>query len=701
MPQRARHGRADLAHRRHRDQHVPGLPRLGVPAPDARRVRRCPRRDVPAAHAEGRRRGWPCRSGLVDRRADRPDLLPRHDAFGLPSGDTIDQFRLSMRLVWPQFPRAVSPVPSEGSFAIAATTALGSVCSWLADSFAFRAFGRAEAVVPAGVLFIFTAALGTDRNRVLRRRAVVRRRDPHDRRAAHGARPRRLGMDGRGGRRCGRRFPAAVACALFATTGAVAVAPQLPGAGDKALLDTRNREATSPRWSARSSTSARDSSTAATSRCSPWRPTRPDTRASPALSEFDGSRWRHLPEDTRRCRRNACRRPPERRGRPPSGSRSRSSAALWRPPPARRSLPRGRAARCCGPPKRDTLYVDDGMKPGYQYQVTSADNEPSAGGAARRHRRPLRRTRALRLPCRQPPGRGRSPGAAGHRQATTPYDKALALQNWFRTVQVRRTVQSGHSNDAMLNFLRIRQGYCEQFAGTFAAMARVARPADACDGRVHAGRAACRRPVPRLRAPRPRVARGVVRRLRWVLFEPTPGRGAPGAEQHTGDRRGAGRRHRHRRRQHVGEHPDADVHPADRSPAIDRRTGPTGPDDTARSRSRQRTSDGGSAGGWIILAIVLAVLAWVVAMPRVHQPLVTAPDRDPAERVTSAWAATVRSLTMAGAPRARRLHPARVRQVGRRRQGRDRRDRPSRDPRRLLPARGRRRRGRPQRTAAQ
>ncbi|MEY2552343.1 MAG: hypothetical protein QOC57_203, partial [Ilumatobacteraceae bacterium] len=73
--------------------------------------------------------------------------------FGIPTGDTIDQFRVSMRLVWKQFPHAVSPVPSEGSFAIAATTAL-ALCAWLADSFAFRAFGRAEAVVPTGVVFV-------------------------------------------------------------------------------------------------------------------------------------------------------------------------------------------------------------------------------------------------------------------------------------------------------------------------------------------------------------------------------------------------------------------------------------------------------------------------------------------------------------------------------------------------------------------
>mgnify|MGYP000665031835 CR=1 FL=1 len=34
------------------------------------------------------------------------------------------------------------------------------------DTFAFRAMGRVEAIVPTGVLFIFTSALGADRYRV-------------------------------------------------------------------------------------------------------------------------------------------------------------------------------------------------------------------------------------------------------------------------------------------------------------------------------------------------------------------------------------------------------------------------------------------------------------------------------------------------------------------------------------------------------
>src|SRR6185295_10161572 len=62
-------------------------------------------------------------------------------------------------------------------------------------------------------------------------------------------------------------------------------------------------------------------------------------------------------------------------------------------------------------------------------------------------------------------------------------------------------------------------------------------------------------------------------------------------------------------------------------------------------------SDSGSSGGWILAAIILAIVAWVIAMPRVLNRWFKRRDRDPADRVTSAWAATVRSLTMAGAPR--------------------------------------------------
>ena len=64
--------------------------------------------------------------------------------------------------------------------------------------------------------------------------------------------------------------------------------------------------------------------------------------------------------------------------------------------------------------------------------------------------------------------------------AETPYEKAVALQNWFRenggfTYSLKRA--SGNGSDALVDFLSDgpggRTGYCEQFASAMAVMARV------------------------------------------------------------------------------------------------------------------------------------------------------------------------------------------------------------------------------------
>ena len=58
--------------------------------------------------------------------------------------------------------------------------------------------------------------------------------------------------------------------------------------------------------------------------------------------------------------------------------------------------------------------------------------------------------------------------------AETPFGKALALQNWLRSdFTYNLDVERGHSIDRVEDFLEIRQGYCEQFASTFAMMARM------------------------------------------------------------------------------------------------------------------------------------------------------------------------------------------------------------------------------------
>jgi transglutaminase-like putative cysteine protease len=119
-------------------------------------------------------------------------------------------------------------------------------------------------------------------------------------------------------------------------------------------------------------------------------------------------------------------------------------------------------------------------------------------------------------------------------QATT-YDRMLALQNWFRSeFQYSTDVPQGHSTSAIEAFLRQRIGYCEQFAGTFAAMARTL----GIPARVAVGY------TPGIQ--QPDGSREVLGKnahawpeiwfdnLGWVPFEPTPGRGDPGTQAYTG-----------------------------------------------------------------------------------------------------------------------------------------------------------------------
>jgi transglutaminase-like putative cysteine protease len=119
------------------------------------------------------------------------------------------------------------------------------------------------------------------------------------------------------------------------------------------------------------------------------------------------------------------------------------------------------------------------------------------------------------------------------RDATTRFDKAVALQDWFRrsggfTYSLR--TQPGSGYEALTSFLQTgpdgRTGYCEQFAASMALMARILGiPSRVAIGFLH----------PTQTGPQTYVysARDLhawpelyFDRLGWVRFEPTPGRGA-------------------------------------------------------------------------------------------------------------------------------------------------------------------------------
>ena len=179
------------------------------------------------------------------------------------------------------------------------------------------------------------------------------------------------------------------------------------------------------------------------------------------------------------------------------------------------------------------LFVDGELEAGFKYQVTSADNDPAPDAlrqATTNGADPVYYT----LPD-SVPNEIRALAQQVTAQATTPYDKARALQDWFRNnFKYSLTVQRGHSNDAMINFLTIKTGYCEQFSGTFAAMARtLGLPTRVVVGFTPG----------QLRSDGLYHVAGENAHAwdevwfdgyGWMLFDPTPGRGAPGAEQHTG-----------------------------------------------------------------------------------------------------------------------------------------------------------------------
>jgi transglutaminase-like putative cysteine protease len=118
----------------------------------------------------------------------------------------------------------------------------------------------------------------------------------------------------------------------------------------------------------------------------------------------------------------------------------------------------------------------------------------------------------------------------------TRYDQLRTLQDWFLTEFRYDTQLAPRRGDPVEQFLDERVGFCQQFAGTFALMARaLGAPARVAVGFTWGD--------PDPDDPATFVVTGRHAHawpeiwfagLGWVPFEPTPDRGAPGAESWTG-----------------------------------------------------------------------------------------------------------------------------------------------------------------------
>jgi len=182
-------------------------------------------------------------------------------------------------------------------------------------------------------------------------------------------------------------------------------------------------------------------------------------------------------------------------------------------------------------PATGILATDDEPDPGFRYRVTSIVPQPSPERLDRLDPRDApTEARLTGLPSETP---SRIFAIAGDltADAGTPFRKLLAIQEHLRQFTYDERAPAGHGIDDLLFFMeQSRRGYCEQFAGTMAVLARaLGYPARVAVG-FQAGDPDS--------AGRFRVTTGDVHawpevlfpEYGWMAFEPTPSRTNPTAD---------------------------------------------------------------------------------------------------------------------------------------------------------------------------
>jgi transglutaminase-like putative cysteine protease len=460
----------------------------------------------------------------------------------LPTPDTLSTARAELDGAWSAFREIVAPAPALPGFVLAAAIAVGVGC-FLADWAAFRLWSAREAVVPSITLFVFATLLADDRYRtlsavlevsaallfvLLHRIVTLERSDGwvHDGRARAGWSLLRGGL----------------AVGLVAVVVGTVVAPLLPGADEEPLVDWRrdsddsSRTLTSPMVDIHTrlvDTSETLLFTVDSTSRSYWR--------IAALDRFNGSRW-DLTANPRRVDGDLD------ADVLASGADTTETVQQvtlenietdWLPAAYQ---PVAFEAQDAPTVRYDqelsTFISDDPVGDGTTYEVTSAipDLTPEQLRTARTDI-PDDIGEHLELPSDFSPTAARIAREVAGAEST-PYDEALALQTFFRETggfTYSTDVDQSQGTDAIDAFLESRVGYCEQYAGTFAAMARsIGIPARVAVGytwgEIDAANPNRYRVLGRNAHAWPEVYLG---EYGWVAFEPTPGRGNPDAVSYT------------------------------------------------------------------------------------------------------------------------------------------------------------------------
>jgi transglutaminase-like putative cysteine protease len=468
----------------------------------------------------------------------------------IPTSRTLDALSTELDASWAAFRELAAPVPAQPGFLIASSLAL-FFAIFLADWAAFRLWSPVEAVVPATTLFVFCALLGADQNRtssaVVFGGAVLFFLLAH-RVARVESQSGWLTADVERGSRWLLRT--GVAIGVVAVIGGAVLGPNLPGASESPLVDWRGEQGGSPSRVTISPlvdirqrlTEQTDSEVFTVESETPayWRLT--------ALDTFDGQVWRSGGRYSRAEGQLPAEVPAGIAVTPLTQTYSITGlAALWLPA-AYQPVAIDTDAGVRYQAESSTLIVDTDYpnSDDFTYQVTSDV--------------PVLTADELDRPGEVPPaelqGYLELPGSFSsdvrivaeqinfRSGAQTPFQRAKALQDFFRDEGVfaddayqfvydLEATPAGHSGDAIEQFLASGRGFCEQFAGTYAALARsIGLPARVAVGFTWGEQDPA---DPNLYRVRGRFAHAwpevwLGSEVGWVSFEPTPGRGAPGMD---------------------------------------------------------------------------------------------------------------------------------------------------------------------------
>lgn len=461
--------------------------------------------------------------------------------YGLPLKETWSFNWNELSQSWQLLGEAIPPLPLQSGFGFVGLISIGLI-AFLSDSFAFRFAGRVESLIPSTIVFIVLSGVGIDRNRTLITGlwiataiisvAVLRLRYQLTRSSKlFGYRPGHTTI-------VSATYIASLA--IVASLIALVVGPRLPGASEKAWLSSRSGES-GPQLDPLVDIRGRLSNPSdevlfnvAAEFPSYWRIT--------SLPDFDGNKWT-VSQDLLNT----------------AGGQLASTASITEvgvattevtqlvtiqslagsfAPVAERPIQLRSATRSLFyEPESGTLLVSkDGLQQNDSYQVVSAVVVPSSDT--------LRFSQSSSPPGAQYVQVPESDEIPALRKVVDEiiqglsgnYEKLLALQSYFRdNFAYSLDVPASTSTSATLDFLARQSGYCEQFSSTFALFARlIGIPSRVVIGFTPGEETPIGTSNVRLFNVRSQHAHAWPEvwfdGIGWVLFEPTPGRGAPSAD---------------------------------------------------------------------------------------------------------------------------------------------------------------------------